>query len=312
MLISATSTLKLGKDDDGEDNEDTDTHADNHAATHADKFKFSRNVTVEDITEKIFRDKFPGVELVIGRVEGIREDQRIVTVRRGGRCEEIKYWKLCLAVGSSPTLGPFPPSLVSSSPKFLNVIRDANSVRDLRLLLKNPRVRSVAVVGNGGIAMEVVHALTQGGGGTRVEWIVRDKFVGHALLDATAAAFLLPSLGDRMVVEGEGDGEGGSEVGKEGKVHEEIDKVHEEEGSASSTPPPQSTPAAKRLKRTAALPNSPPYGSAVGPNWFDKFRAGEEAADPNNSSKPEDLFTFTNAKCACHSCGPGAFCIPMR
>ncbi|GMH46327.1 hypothetical protein TrRE_jg12566 [Triparma retinervis] len=222
---------------------------------------------------------------------------------------EIKYSKLCLAVGSSPTLGPFPPSLFASSPNFLHVIRDTSTVSSLRRLLTPPPTKTVAVVGNGGVAMEAVHALSsagQLGPHASVEWVVRDKFVGHALLDATAAAFLLPNLAKRMVAPEE-EGGGGSGTGTGGGPRDPS------EAKAKKT----NKETTRNAKRRKVEPPEPPpphtpdvYGSAVGPNWFDKFRGAQGTGATKAADTIKNTMTFTNAKCACHSCGPGVFCMP--
>jgi hypothetical protein len=77
------------------------------------------------------------------------------------------------------------------------------SFSDLQHKLKT-EVRRVVVVGNGGIAMETVHALCAhkyGAGSSdgkditqapiEVTWVMSDPYIGNTFLDATASAFLL-------------------------------------------------------------------------------------------------------------------------
>lgn len=93
------------------------------------------------------------------------------------------------------------PTLIADDPRVLGV-RDTHSVRELAEHVA--RARRVAVVGNGGIALELVHALTSGdaasgGGGTAASpaecvWLLKDAFIGNTFLDASASALLMPSL----------------------------------------------------------------------------------------------------------------------
>lgn len=92
----------------------------------------------------------------------------------------ISFDKLCVCTGSIPK-----PLAVHRS---IITLRDLQSVDELVRRLVN--AKHVAIVGNGGIAMELVHALTF----CDVSWIAKDRYVGATFLDATASVLLEPTL----------------------------------------------------------------------------------------------------------------------
>lgn len=75
----------------------------------------------------------------------------------------LKYSKLCLCTGARPSLFLPPESTPAVLPPELIVIRDAASLDRLSAAISTPapggRAKRVAIVGNGGIALELVHAL---------------------------------------------------------------------------------------------------------------------------------------------------------
>ena len=83
------------------------------------------------------------------------------------------------------------PELIADHPLVLG-IRDTDSVRDLSRKLQH--ARRVMLVGNGGIGLELASAVQ----GVEVVWSVRDPFLGHTFLDASASALIMPSLRHRM------------------------------------------------------------------------------------------------------------------
>eukprot|EP00624_Nannochloropsis_granulata_P005836 evm.model.NODE_4170_length_6426_cov_20.221910.3 len=73
-------------------------------------------------------------------------------------------------------------------------IRDTESVQDLARRLET--ARRVLVLGNGGIALELVHEVT----GCELVWAVKDTYVGNTFFDHTASGFVLPELEKRRPV----------------------------------------------------------------------------------------------------------------
>jgi len=93
----------------------------------------------------------------------------------------IHYKKLCLCLGGKPKLIKFKDENIIG-------IRDLDSVAILQQKLKN--ARRVVVVGNGGIALELVYELK----GCEVIWAIKADTIGNVFLDKAAANFLLENL----------------------------------------------------------------------------------------------------------------------
>ena len=114
----------------------------------------------------------PSIAVLNAEVTDIDTRAKRILLSDGGY---VEYDKLCICSGSAPRA-------LTSHPNVLT-LRDTESVAVLTRQLAN--ARHVVVVGNGGIAMELVHALRF----CDVSWVVRDSYVGAAFLDKAASAF---------------------------------------------------------------------------------------------------------------------------
>ncbi|XP_077516065.1 pyridine nucleotide-disulfide oxidoreductase domain 1 [Amblyomma americanum] len=94
----------------------------------------------------------------------------------------VSYGLICLCMGARPQL------ILEDNPLVMG-IRDTETVQMLQSRLAGARL--VAVVGNGGIATELVHELR----GCQVLWAVRENSIGATFFDPGAAQFFLPHLG---------------------------------------------------------------------------------------------------------------------
>lgn len=92
----------------------------------------------------------------------------------------LPYDQLCICSGARP-------KVVSCHERII-ALRDHDSVQDLRQRLST--ARRIMVMGNGGIALEVVHALR----GVDTVWAIRNSHIGDAFFDVDAAAFLMKEL----------------------------------------------------------------------------------------------------------------------
>lgn len=104
---------------------------------------------------------------------------------------EQSYDVLCLCHGAKPlrlrySQNPSDPEV----DKRVIVLRDTNTVEELKRKLKD--CRRLAIVGNGGISLELVHRVSS----CEKVWIVRDGSIGSTFFDSGAAKFLLDSLSD--------------------------------------------------------------------------------------------------------------------
>ncbi|XP_047545605.1 pyridine nucleotide-disulfide oxidoreductase domain-containing protein 1 [Vanessa atalanta] len=90
----------------------------------------------------------------------------------------IQYDVVCICTGGIPRL-------ISDSNKFNRIlgIRDTDSVKDFQEKLKDGR--RMVIVGNGGIASEIVHATR----GIQKVWVIRDDYISATFVDPGAAEF---------------------------------------------------------------------------------------------------------------------------
>lgn len=163
-----------------------------------------------------------------------------VLVTASGR--RVSYGRLCVCAGARPK-----PTL-TDHPLVLTV-RDTESVRALQARVAG--ARRVLVVGNGGIATELVHKVRA----VEVVWVVRHDHISAAFVDAGAAEFLLPAAEEAQA-----------------------------EPAADGADPPK--PLLKRMRYTeapAAAGEAPEglVGAALGPDWHARWELrGTEAARP--------------------------------
>lgn len=92
-----------------------------------------------------------------------------------------RYSKLCICTGGQP-------HLIADSKEFVVGIRDTDTVKDLQARLAT--ARRVVVVGNGGIATELIYEIEQ----CQIVWAIKDKAIGSTFFDAVAAHFFRPKL----------------------------------------------------------------------------------------------------------------------
>ena len=175
----------------------------------------------------------------------------------------LSYDRLLLAMGARPAQ-PFDES------ERVHVLRDVDSIEQLTAALQRSlggveegrgeqqQSGRVLVVGNGGIAMEVMHALSCSpllqGQRERLVWCVKDDFLCNTFLDNTASAFLLPLLfpyADPVKEERRFD--------EQQRLRHVTGAVDRERRQAGAAPP--AAPAA------AVRGTSQVYGGALGPHW---------------------------------------------
>jgi hypothetical protein len=104
----------------------------------------------------------------------------------------LPYDRLCVCTGARPAGDAVAEQVATELRPRILTVRDVDSVAALNTRLSASE--HVTVIGNGGIAMELVHALRTSDRPPTVRWCVRDAHLGHAMLDAEASAFLLPSV----------------------------------------------------------------------------------------------------------------------
>ncbi|KAL7746464.1 Pyridine nucleotide-disulfide oxidoreductase domain-containing protein 1 [Sorochytrium milnesiophthora] len=120
----------------------------------------------------------PRFHVLQGTVASIDRKQKVVTTATG---HLYPYDKLCIAAGARPKL------LFKEQPNVLG-IRDLESVEVLCKRLSH--ARRVMVVGNGGIALELLNEIRR----IPVVWAIKDNYLGNTFLDVNASTFFMPHL----------------------------------------------------------------------------------------------------------------------
>ncbi|KAF8067218.1 PYROXD1 [Scenedesmus sp. PABB004] len=137
--------------------------------------------TIEEVTV-VERDlaslAHPNLRVVQGLVRAVDTQQRLVQLQGG---EALPYDRLCIAAGARPKVLPFAHERIVS-------LRDVQSVEGFARQLAS--ARRIAVIGNGGIALELVGAAR----GVEVVWVLKHGHIGDAFFDLDAAEFLLGVL----------------------------------------------------------------------------------------------------------------------
>lgn len=95
----------------------------------------------------------------------------------------IKYEVLCVCTGGIP-------KLIKDSNKCSRIlgIRDTESVKEFEKKLKSGK--KMVIIGNGGIASEIVHATK----GIQKVWVIRDDYISSTFIDPGAAEFFQDSF----------------------------------------------------------------------------------------------------------------------
>ncbi|XP_018905141.2 pyridine nucleotide-disulfide oxidoreductase domain-containing protein 1 isoform X1 [Bemisia tabaci] len=98
----------------------------------------------------------------------------------------LQYNKLCICTGASPKVIP-------GETENIIGIRDTDSVKDFQSRIKN--ARKIVLVGNGGIATEIVHKVEN----VEIIWVIKDKHISATFIDPGAAEFFQEKLKKNQV-----------------------------------------------------------------------------------------------------------------
>lgn len=218
---------------------------------------------VEDQHLEQFKTNYPNVRVIIDQVTGLEPEHKRIRLLKSA--ERIRYDKLVICTGASPKPlnVPYNPQLEP----YCCLIRDTETVRELEK--KFAKSKRVCILGNGGIATELVFSIRF----CRLVWIMRDQHITSTFLDAGAAHFLRSFISK--------------------------DPTSETNDAASSAPNDESQSTllsdkvVKRLKYTIVEGEctrqesiNKSYGSALGPDWQQKFELkGELRGEYLESSK---------------------------
>lgn len=189
---------------------------------------------------------------VQGKATSIDTANQIVHLADG---RQVAYTQLCICTGAAP----------KKIFQHGNVIalRDQDSVQDM--LKRLEAARRVMIVGNGGIALELVHALRS----VEIIWAVRNNHIGDAFFDLDAAAFLFSEIDANArsashISRGSLESQNGDEEGKRhgGNALPRMRRLHRS-GSTSFT----------QRQGWPGDDGELGMGHAVGPEWTDSLAA---------------------------------------
>lgn len=189
-----------------------------------------KSLTRFDIEQKHASTLPKNVQIVTDRLHVIDSQQRII--RTAERNCIIKYEYLCICTGARPKLLD---QVNESNQKYILGIRDTESVNDFEKRIQNSR--KIVIVGNGGIASELVYELKN----VAIEWVVKDKYVSQTFVDPGAATFFQ-------------------------------NRIKNKSCGAGSSSQPERPRLVKRMRYTEDVDESvKKSGAALGPDWHTLF-----------------------------------------
>jgi len=133
---------------------------------------------VQEKTTEEWMKTNKGISVHKGELTTIDPDKKLAVLDTG---VTIRYGKVCLCTGARP-------NLISQDHPHVLGIRDTASV--LQLQEKLTAARKVIVLGNGGIATELVYELEN----VDVVWAMKDDAISSVFLDPGASQFLLKEV----------------------------------------------------------------------------------------------------------------------
>ncbi|KAK7491524.1 hypothetical protein BaRGS_00017163 [Batillaria attramentaria] len=145
--------------------------------------KVSHTLETFDVEERPsaqVESECPSVQVLHTVVTSLESEKKILHTAAG---QQISYDKLCICTGGRPKLIPGQNQNVIG-------IRDTESVKEFQRKLS--KATRVMIVGNGGIATELVYEVE----GCDVLWIIKDRSISSTFVDEGAGQFFLPHLNE--------------------------------------------------------------------------------------------------------------------
>ncbi|KAG5884299.1 hypothetical protein JTB14_006307 [Gonioctena quinquepunctata] len=135
---------------------------------------------IEEINTDEFTSNHPNITIVHDTLSKINDEERSIETSQN---RLIKYQYLCICSGAEPKLIP----QASDFPQILG-IRDTDSVEYFVKKIRD--AKRVVIVGNGGIASELVYKIRN----AEIFWVIKDKHITATFVDPGAAEFFQTSL----------------------------------------------------------------------------------------------------------------------
>ncbi|CAB3405224.1 unnamed protein product [Caenorhabditis bovis] len=137
--------------------------------------QFTEHFDVGETNEPISNDN--RLKIIFDTVTSFNPLEKCLSTGQSG---EIRYDRLAIATGASP-ICPY-------KSKNVICIRDTDTVIKLEEKLKN--AKKLAIIGNGGIATELVYELKN----VNIVWLIRDSSISSAFFPAQLANFITSKL----------------------------------------------------------------------------------------------------------------------
>lgn len=143
--------------------------------------KFDVNETEASSLMKVH----PNLKIIYDSLKHVDTENQIAYTHAG---DKIRYKTMCICTGGIPRL-------IRDSHKSKRIlgIRDTESVIEFQEKLKTGR--KMVIVGNGGIASEIVHATS----GIQKVWVIRDDYISATFIDPGAAEFFQNTFKNKEV-----------------------------------------------------------------------------------------------------------------
>jgi len=141
---------------------------------------------VEEKSATVLSEKHKMLRVIHDIAVKIDTTKKLVEISSGN---VISFKMLCLCTGARP-------KLIAENNDFVIGIRDTESVLQFSHKLRD--ARRVIIVGNGGIATEIVHEVK----GVEMIWVIKDKHISATFVDPGAAEFFLDKISSKSDVSG--------------------------------------------------------------------------------------------------------------
>ena len=148
------------------------------------------NVDTQNLDQ--FKTNYPNVKVLIDKVINLDSKTKQIKLLKSDLV--LNYDKLAICIGASPKslllLDNIKTNLSRKElDEFCCVIRDTETVKELEK--KFSKCKRVAILGNGGIATELVFSIKF----CKLIWIIKDQHITSTFLDAGASHFLRSFIG---------------------------------------------------------------------------------------------------------------------
>ncbi|GBM99002.1 Pyridine nucleotide-disulfide oxidoreductase domain-containing protein 1 [Araneus ventricosus] len=135
---------------------------------------------VEEETHAYLEKRHPHCKVINASATEINNEKHEIHLSNK---QIVRYERLCICSGAVP-------KVIAESSPFVLGIRDTETVEVFQKKLSD--AKRVMIVGNGGIATELVYEIEN----CQIIWAIKDKSVGATFFDAGAAKFFLPCLNE--------------------------------------------------------------------------------------------------------------------